>query len=277
VSIVRNLDPGPELASTGGRTEAKAAQARALPDGPTVVSCSAPVGSGGLGHHLEELIEALRAKGSLAAYLSPRPADASGIRVTVPRIVAKALTAPPLRFSSSWRVRVGNAGFDLTGARALPRGAEHLLVFNGHAARHAAAARRLGYESVGLISANSHLAHVARQHEKAWRQYPIERPWSFRSVSPNLKEYERVDSIYVSSRYAWESFTDRGVAEERLRFWPLTAHPRYEPRAEPSNSDVFTIVYVGSLTVHKGVPVLLDAVRRLPHDDMRLILIGGAG
>jgi glycosyltransferase involved in cell wall biosynthesis len=36
-------------------------------------------------------------------------------------------------------------------------------------------------------------------------------------------------------------------------------------------------VYVGSLAVHKGVPLLIDAFRRLPHEDMRLRLVGGWG
>jgi glycosyltransferase involved in cell wall biosynthesis len=39
--------------------------------------------------------------------------------------------------------------------------------------------------------------------------------------------------------------------------------------------DRFEIVYVGALTVHKGVPLLIDAFRRLDHSDLRLRLVGG--
>lgn len=35
------------------------------------------------------------------------------------------------------------------------------------------------------------------------------------------------------------------------------------------------MVYVGGLAVAKGVPLLIDAVRRLPHRDLRLVLVGG--
>ena len=244
-----------------------------------MLSCAAPFGNGGLGRHLAELVVALRGVDSLAAYLSPQPDRQEpagiGISVALPRLARVALEA--VRFSPGLRVRVGSIGFDVAGARRLPVGVEHLLVFNGQALRHIATARRAGYKSVGLVSANAHLAHEARQHQKAWRQYPIERPWASHNVKHNLAEYAAADYIYVSSDYAWESFVAEGVSEERLRLFPLTPHDRFRPPSKGSSSSTFNVVYIGSLSVHKGVPLLIDAVRRLPYDDLRLVLVGGWG
>jgi glycosyltransferase involved in cell wall biosynthesis len=263
------------------RTDALRVQREALPDGPTVVSCTGPYGNGGLGRHLAELVEALRGTGGLAAYLTPRPyahdAGRCGIEVGVPRPASAALALPPVRFAPGWRVLLANAAFDSAAARRLPPDAEHLLVFNGHALRHVDAARHRGYRSVALVSANAHMAHEARQHREAWRRHPLERPWAPRNRRRNIAEYAAVDHFYVSSGYAWETFVNEGFPEERLRLFPLMPHQRFQPHGSPPTAATFNVVYIGSLSVHKGVPLLIEAVRRLAHGDLRLVLVGGSG
>ncbi len=288
----QDFDVGP---GSDWRATTERGRLQALPDGPTVVSCTGPYGSGGLGQHLAELVEALRATDNLAGYLTPRPAprDAGrlGVAVGLPWPARAALRAsrpasPGVRvlshnvafdLAASRRLPAGAERFDLAASRRLPAGAEHLLVFNGQALRHVAAARRRGYRSIGLVSANAHLAHEARQFDRAWRQYPIERPWAARNVRRNLAEYAAVDYVHVSSRYVWESFVGEGFPDERLRLFPLLPNERFAPRSGAPTVSTFNVVYVGSLSVHKGVPLLIDAVRRLPHDDLRLVLVGGWG
>jgi glycosyltransferase involved in cell wall biosynthesis len=169
-------------------------------------------------------------------------------------------------------MRAVSAGFDSAAATALPA-AEHLISFNGTSVAQFAAARRAQFASLGLMSANSHMRHVLAQHALAHRQYPLERPWATRLLGRNLREYAAADRIYVSSRYAWQSFIDEGFAEERLALFPLTPDPRFAPA--PAPADTFDVLYVGALTVHKGVPLLVEAVRRLPYKDLRLVLVGG--
>jgi glycosyltransferase involved in cell wall biosynthesis len=119
------------------------------------------------------------------------------------------------------------------------------------------------------------MRQVIRQHERAYREYPVERPWSTHLLSRNLAEYGRADGIYVSSDYVRQSFAEEGLAEDRMRFFPLTPDPRFQPAGEPQRSSTFNVLYSGSLVVHKGVPLLIDAFRRLAHDDLRLMLLGG--
>lgn len=250
-----------------------------LPEGPTVISCTAPADEGGLGRHLAELVDAIRATGNLTAYMTPRPrpedTGRAGITVLVPRLASAISRLPPIRFSRDWVVLLGNLAFDAAAARQLPHAAENLLAFNGHALHQIGTARRRGYRSVGLISANGHLAYVADQHRLAYGRFPLERPWSLRNVHRNLIEYDAADLIYVSSRHAWDTFVTRGFPEERLRLFPLTAHERFRPRVNRPTSELFYVVYVGSLAVHKGVPLLIEAVHRLPYQDLRLVLVGG--
>lgn len=259
---------------------ARQAQRASLPDDPTVVTCSAGYGAGGLGRHLSELVTALRSTDSLAAYLCPRPLPDDlgtvGAPVTAPRSIRRLMDLPPFRFSLGARIYLTYVGFDFAAASRLPGGPRHLLTFNGAGLRQLRVARRRGYRWLGIVSANSHLENVRRQQRLAWQQYPIERPWAPMSVGRNTAEYAVADCIYVSSHYAWNSFVDEGYPSDRLRLFPLTPHPRFEPRSSPPRSSTFNVVYVGSLNVHKGVPLLIECFRSIPDDDIRLVLVGGA-
>ena len=114
-----------------------------------------------------------------------------------------------------------------------------------------------------------------RQHELAHRRYPLEGTWATHLVRRNLKEYKQAQRIYVASRYTWESFVQEGVPEDVLSLFPLIPDPRFTPREPPAKTGTFDVVFVGRLCVTKGVPLLVDAVRRLAHEDLRLVLVGG--
>jgi len=261
------------------RERALAVQAAALPAGPAVVSCMAPRGFGGLGRHLEEILEALERAGHCAASISeadlgssPRPAARHALGL--PYLITM-LTALRVPGAVRLRARAAMAEFDAYAARNLPS-AEQLIAFNGHALEQFRAARRRGFRTVSLVSANSHLRRVIRQHACARRRYPLEASWPSWLLERNLAEYREADRVFVASRYIRDSFLEEGFDEERLCDFPLTPDPRYEQIVrEPS--DRFQIVYVGSLAVHKGVPLLIDAVRRLRHLDLELVLVGGWG
>jgi glycosyltransferase involved in cell wall biosynthesis len=263
-----------------GRERAAHAQDMALPDGRTVLSCSAPLDAGGLGRHLRELLDALERRGQPTSCLSGSTrADAPADRVMrhafgVPYLHG-ALSRLRLPVSPGVRTRAFMAEFDAYAASHLPEG-ERLIAFNGQATTQFRAARAAGYESIALVSANSHMRRVAHQHALAHRQYPLEGSWAAHLLARNLGEYAQAGRIYVASRYIRESFLEQGFPEERLVDFPLTPDPRFEP-APRENPDRFEIVYVGSLAVHKGVPLLIDAVRRLAHADIRLVLVGGWG
>jgi glycosyltransferase involved in cell wall biosynthesis len=266
----------PEVALEGSfgalwRAQRERAQEAALPRGRVVVSCAAPLGGGGLGRHLQEIVDALDRLGQPRVCICGSGCDSP----PVPRSRAlPALVTPIARFSPGWRVWKQRVEFDAHAARRLPA-ADHLIAFNRQALAQFDAARRARYGSVSLMSGSPHVRRVARQHARAYRQYPLERSFGTHVVKRYIVEYARADRICVASRYTWESFVEQGVPEEALSLFPLTPDPRYVPGERPATAATFDVVYVGALTVAKGVPLLLDAFRRLPHRDMRLVLVGG--
>jgi glycosyltransferase involved in cell wall biosynthesis len=261
----------------GWRRDAERAQEAALPGGSVLVSCPAPLDAGGLGRHLREILDALERlerPHTCVCATSGWPTS-QALRPRLRRGAMAAALAPLARFSRAWRILAQSADFDAGAAAELPAG-EHLVAFNGAALAQFRAARAAQRQSNGLVAANSHFRHVVRQHELAYRQYPIERPWVRHLLRRNLAEYALADRIYVASRYVRESFLDEGFDDSLLSSFPLTPDPRYTPAPSPP-SETFDVVYVGSLSVHKGVPLLIDALRRLPHADLRLVLVGGWG
>jgi glycosyltransferase involved in cell wall biosynthesis len=277
---------------SGWRERAHRAQEQALPRGRVVVSCQAPPGRGGIGRHVQEILEALERAGQPVQRIG-NPDGEDAPPPGFDRFKLLKPVSPLMRLSTSARARVSSARFDFRAARQVSEG-EHLIAFNGTALSQFGAARSAGFRSLSLVSANSHIRQVVERHARAYRQYPIERPWATRIVRRNEREYARADRILVASQYIRDSFLERGFAEEALGFFPLTPAPRYGPAGEGSAaaaagsagalagsagaqvvSSTFDVVYVGSLLVHKGVPLLLDAFARLPHEDLRLVLVGG--
>ncbi|HUA74446.1 MAG TPA: glycosyltransferase family 4 protein [Solirubrobacteraceae bacterium] len=254
------------------RETALARQLAALPGGRTVLTCSAPLGTGGLGRHLGEIAAAVERSGEPCERIDGGAREPAPGRARPSGLLARSL----LPLSPGVRTRAFMQDFDAYAASRLPA-AEALIAFNGQALRQLEAARRRGGCSLGLVSANSHLRQVARRHAEARRRYPLEGSWTRHLVERNLAEYALAERIYVSSRYVRESFLREGFPEERLVDFPLTPDPRYAQALSREPSDRFEVVYVGSLAVHKGVPLLIDAVRRLPYDDLKLVLVGGWG
>jgi len=262
----------------GWREQARRRQVDVLPEGRVVASCPAPLDSGGLGRHLREILDALDRGGRPNAAVrragAPEPDRAADVEL--PTGWRSTVAGPLARASRAWRMWAGSVDFDAAAADLLPPG-EHLIAFNGSAGAQLRRAAREGWSSRGLVSANSHFRQVIDRHRRAHAQYPIERPWVTHLLGRNLREYQLAERIYVSSEYIRESFLREGHDEGTLALFPLTPHPRYRPADRPAASSTFDVVYVGSLLVHKGVPLLLDALARLPHEDLRLVLVGGWG
>ena len=260
------------------RERAERAQVECLPPGEVALSCMAPLRSGGLGRHLGEILDAIERDGREARCVSATSREADSRRprhpLGIPYLI-ELLRATGAPSSVGVRVRAAMSEFDAYAAERLP-GSGHLIAFNSQALLQFRKARAASLESLSLVAANPHIRRLARQHERARERYPLEGSWASRLVKRDLAEYELADRIYVSSRYTRESFLEQGFEESRLAEFPLTPSPRFRPERDRGSS-LFEVIYVGSLSVHKGVPLLVDAVRRLPHSDLRLRLVGGWG
>jgi glycosyltransferase involved in cell wall biosynthesis len=238
-----------------------------------VVTCNTAYGAGGLGSHFKELVEEARTKEQLERYygLGIRPGDPQGTVVTAPN-VERLRRFTPLRYSPSWNNHLANEEFDQKVAALLSK-VQHFVGFGGCSLGCFKKVRAAGW--LELQAANSHVTNVLSQHRKSIARFGIESTWlNEAQVHKTKQEYAMADQIVVASEYGRQSFLREGISAEKLALRSLTPHPRFQPGARPKDG-IFRIVYLGSLTVMKGVPVLLEAFSRFPNPNSELTLVGG--
>jgi glycosyltransferase involved in cell wall biosynthesis len=222
------------------------------------------------------VIEEARRAGVLGRYylVAPRPGDACGVGVgrRRDRWIGR---YTPVRLHRGWREFLGVDLFDRAVAARMEPPVRSFVGFSGQALRSFERARALGAVHLELHAPTQHLRALARRYEAAVQRYGIERSWvSAPLVRKALAEYERADLIYVNSEYVRASFLEAGVPAAKLRRYHLRVDPRFRAGPRPDDG-VFRVVYVGSLSVEKGVPVLLEAFAGLPAADAELTLVGG--
>jgi glycosyltransferase involved in cell wall biosynthesis len=243
-----------------------------------VLACNSAYGDGGIGQHFAQLVEESRATNQLRAYYSPTPkaGDRPGRRVTRPRWHGWLLRYTPARWTPKWRGYLNSELFDRSMARQLDTRAERFMGFVGNSLHTFRRAAALGYETLELVAANSHVENVQRLHERAERELGIRDSWLHeREVRKTKQEYAMADVIYVHSDYTRDSFLAAGMPPDKLERTVLCVDPRFEPPADRPDDGMFRVVYVGRLDATKGIPLLLRAFAELPVSPKALTLVGG--
>ncbi len=120
-------------------------------------------------------------------------------------------------------------------------------------------------------------AHIQCQDEilaeefRLWNQEyrPIDRG----TVDRELEEYKECDLITVPSEFSYRSFVAKGVPERKLAKLPYGVDVgMFRPALR--HDHIFRVIYVGQMSLRKGLPYLLDAVLSEPIPNLELWLIG---
>jgi len=95
-----------------------------------------------------------------------------------------------------------------------------------------------------------------------------------RIIAKEEAEYEGADLISVPSGFAEQSFLEMGVPASKLRRIPYgSRRERFRPQGDPPK-DAFNVLFVGHVSLRKGLPYLLEAFSRLKHPRKRLQIAG---
>jgi len=247
-----------------------------------LLACNSPYGQGGIGQHFAQLVEEARRDDALSGYLcpAPRPDDALGRALPAPAWHRWAVQYTPVRFSPSWKNHLLNDLYDRTVAAALA-GHDHrsfpdaFMGFVGKSLHSFHVAARNGTR-LELIAANTHVDNVRRLHAEAAHITGITDTWLNEAQRrKTLQEYEDADVIYVHAESTRQSFLDAGIPASKLERTVLRVAPRFVPPPARPDDGVFRLVYVGRVDATKGVPLLVEAFRRLPISRAKLTIVGG--
>lgn len=95
-----------------------------------------------------------------------------------------------------------------------------------------------------------------------------------RTIAREEAEYAEADIITVPSIFAYRSFVEQGIPAEKLRLLPYGVDvSRFQPVAEPAVGQ-FNILYVGAMSLQKGVQYLVQAYQKLQHPAKSLTFVG---
>ncbi len=92
-------------------------------------------------------------------------------------------------------------------------------------------------------------------------------------IEKGLKEIELADKVIIPSEFVRRTFVNQGVPESKLAVIPYGFNPsHFHP--EEKRDNIFRVLFVGNISVQKGVHYLLEAWERLALPNAELVFIG---
>jgi glycosyltransferase involved in cell wall biosynthesis len=113
---------------------------------------------------------------------------------------------------------------------------------------------------------------ILAEEYRRWGQpyWPIDP----RIIERESEEYALADAITVPSQFTRRTFIEHGVPAEKMHVIPYGVDlGRFHPVAAPDRN-TFDILFVGALSLRKGIPDLLAAYARVSHPRKSLTLVG---
>lgn len=234
--------------------------------------------------HSFDLARELHARGALAAVLSgypwfklrtealPRELVLTHPWLLTPYMACRWRERLPRPLLREWEQAIA-CGFARWVARRLP----HCDVYVGLSGSSLPAGSRQQRRGAAYVCDRGS-AHIAEQDELLRAEHAH---WGLpyagidaRTIAREQAEYAAADLITVPSTFVLRSFVRRGVPAARLRLLPYGVNlQRFAPVAEP-DADGFDVLFVGGMSLRKGLPYLLQAFARLRHPRKRLSLAG---
>jgi alpha-maltose-1-phosphate synthase len=95
-----------------------------------------------------------------------------------------------------------------------------------------------------------------------------------RVIEREEAEYAQADCITVPSTFSFQSFVEQGVEPRKMRLLPYGVNlARFTPCGVP-NTTSFDVLFVGAMSLQKGVPYLLKAFKDIQHSKKTLRFAG---
>ncbi len=125
-----------------------------------------------------------------------------------------------------------------------------------------------------LVRGSTHILFQKKILEEEYKKYDIKtRPINNKIIEKELLEYEEADYIYVPSVFAKETFIQHNINPNKIIQIPYGVNSSLFHK-DTRDDDVFRIVFVGSLSLRKGVQYLLEAFSELNLKNAELVFIG---
>lgn len=121
---------------------------------------------------------------------------------------------------------------------------------------------------------STHVSHQERVMRKEYESLGLRHQSQSRiSIQRELDEYDAADYVSIPSSIVRKSFVDNGVPVTKLIVHPYGINTTYF-KPTKAKSDTFKIVFVGALSVRKGLHKLIMAANILSNENITISVIG---
>lgn len=181
--------------------------------------------------------------------------------ISTNKIFTNTLIAFPIKLWQS-NVHQWNDLFDRWVASRLRASDQGLFIgWSGMSLHSIRRARQLGLQTI-VERGSSHILHQNNILTEEYEKFGIRFSIDPRVIEKELKEYEEADYISVPSTFAKRSFLNYGIHESKL-FENAYGSSSFFKKADVPKNSKFTILYMGALTIQKGVLYLFQALSQL--------------
>lgn len=98
--------------------------------------------------------------------------------------------------------------------------------------------------------------------------------WTDKAIQLDLQEYYECDMIMTPSYFVQRTFLEKGFSKEKIAVIPYGVDISLFHPVKKTDT-VFRVIYVGTLSLQKGIPYLLEAFSGLGLPNFEVWLIGG--
>lgn len=167
------------------------------------------------------------------------------------------------RFAETFRFHL-HPHYDRWMARQLKEG-DHIYSSYGYANESFLTARKMGGKTI-IDGGNSHPENfwniLSEEHER-WNV--CEDPISRFHYERSIKMMDMTDHVVSPSRFVTRSFLERGFREDQIHnsYYPVDLSLFTPPTVKRDPNQPFTVINTSGLSLRKGTPYLLEAMRRI--------------
>jgi len=154
--------------------------------------------------------------------------------------------------------------------------ADIFMYYNGSGLNASKKAKSKG-KIVIVEAVNSHVQYQENLMKEEYESLKLQwQPFHDKEKVRRIEEYHIADYILMPSNFVKRSFIEAGFPEHKLirvpyGFNQLSGNTEL---ADNIGNDTFTILYVGSISVRKGLRYLIEAFRLLNHPNKKLVIVG---
>ena len=161
------------------------------------------------------------------------------------------------------------------------KNADVFMFYNGSGLNTCKKIQKAG--GIGIVEAVN--SHVQFQEDILKREFEkLNLPWEpfhQKEKARRIEEYHQADYILLPSEFAKRSFMEFGFPESKLIKVPYGFNTNSvlnkgigSPVDPIIRKENFTVLYVGSISVRKGLRYLIEGFKKLKHPNKKLILVG---